>query len=151
MFSPWVRKIPWRRKWQPIPAFLPGKSHGQRRLAGYSVKGHKKTGLSDWGHTHRDLKIRKWSQHIETAETKVEDNEMCSESSVKVPEPFPVPPRFVSHKGRVAYTCCSWFLSFAFLRDFTSLPTAHSYWCPPWTLDVCVRMISSNVPKHLNC
>jgi len=29
-FNPWVRKIPWRRKWQPIPAFLPGKSHGQR-------------------------------------------------------------------------------------------------------------------------
>jgi len=31
-FSPWVRKIPWRRKWQPIPVFLPGKSHGQRNL-----------------------------------------------------------------------------------------------------------------------
>ena len=32
-FNPWVRKIPWRRKWQPIPVFLPGKSHGQRSLA----------------------------------------------------------------------------------------------------------------------
>ena len=31
-----VRKIPWRRKWQPTPAFLPGKSHRQRILAGYS-------------------------------------------------------------------------------------------------------------------
>ena len=31
-----VRKIPWKRKWQPIPVFLPGKSYGQRRLAGYS-------------------------------------------------------------------------------------------------------------------
>ena len=28
--------IPWRRKWQPTPVFLPGKSHGQRRLTGYS-------------------------------------------------------------------------------------------------------------------
>ena len=28
----WVRKIPWRRKWQPTPVFLPGKSHGQRSL-----------------------------------------------------------------------------------------------------------------------
>ena len=27
-FDPWVWKIPWRRKWQPIPVFLPGKSHG---------------------------------------------------------------------------------------------------------------------------
>ena len=30
--SPWVRKIPWRRKWQPTPVFLPGKFHGQRSL-----------------------------------------------------------------------------------------------------------------------
>ena len=35
-FDPWVRKIPWRRKWWPIPVFLPGESHGQRSLAGYS-------------------------------------------------------------------------------------------------------------------
>ena len=35
-FNPWVGKIPWRRKWQPTPAFLPGKSHGQRSLVGYS-------------------------------------------------------------------------------------------------------------------
>ena len=35
-FEPWVRKIPWRRKWQPIPAFLPGESHGQKSLVGYS-------------------------------------------------------------------------------------------------------------------
>ena len=31
-FYPWVRKIPWRRAWQPIPVFLPGESHGQRSL-----------------------------------------------------------------------------------------------------------------------
>ena len=35
-FDPWVRKISWRRKWQPVPVFLPGKFHGQRSLAGYS-------------------------------------------------------------------------------------------------------------------
>ena len=34
-FNPWVRRIPWRRKWLPIPVFLPGKSHGHRSLAGY--------------------------------------------------------------------------------------------------------------------
>ena len=32
-----VGKIPWRRKWQPTPEFLPGKSHGQRSLLGYSL------------------------------------------------------------------------------------------------------------------
>ena len=34
--SPWVGKIPWRRAWQPTPAFLSGESHGQRSLVGYS-------------------------------------------------------------------------------------------------------------------
>ena len=34
-------RFPWRRKWQPIPVFLPGKSHGQRNLAGYSPRDHK--------------------------------------------------------------------------------------------------------------
>ena len=36
------RKIPWRRKWQPAPVFLPGKSHEQRPLVGYSPWGHKR-------------------------------------------------------------------------------------------------------------
>ena len=40
--DPWVGKIPWRRKWQPTPLFLPGKSHGQRSLEGYSPWGRKR-------------------------------------------------------------------------------------------------------------
>ena len=43
-FDPWVRKIPWRRKWQPTPVFFPGKFHGQRSLAGYSPWGQKRVG-----------------------------------------------------------------------------------------------------------
>ena len=35
-FDPWVGKFPWRRKWQPTPVFLPGKSHRQRIPVGYS-------------------------------------------------------------------------------------------------------------------
>ena len=35
-FNPWVRKIPWNRKWQPTPVFLTEKFHGQRNMAGYS-------------------------------------------------------------------------------------------------------------------
>ena len=38
-FNPWVRKIPWRREWQPPPIFLPGESQGQRSLVGYSPRG----------------------------------------------------------------------------------------------------------------
>ena len=36
-FAPWVRRIPWRRKWQPTPVCLPGEFHGQGSLAGYSL------------------------------------------------------------------------------------------------------------------
>ena len=42
-FSLWVTKIPWRTEW----SYFPGKSHGQRSLAGYSPRGYKRVGLSD--------------------------------------------------------------------------------------------------------
>ena len=42
-FDPWVRKISWRRKWQPTPVFLPEKSRGQRSLVGYSPGGLQKS------------------------------------------------------------------------------------------------------------
>ena len=40
-FNPWVTKIPWRRKWQLTPVFLPGEFHGERSLVGCSPWGHK--------------------------------------------------------------------------------------------------------------
>ena len=43
MFDPWVGKIPWRREWLPTPVFLPGKSHRQRNLEGYSPWGRKES------------------------------------------------------------------------------------------------------------
>ena len=50
-FNPWVRKIPWSRKWQLIPIFLPGKFHGQRSLVGYSLWGHKDMDITEHKHT----------------------------------------------------------------------------------------------------
>ena len=49
-FNPWVRKIPWRRKWQPAPVILPGKIHGQRSLVGYSSWGHKESDTAEQLH-----------------------------------------------------------------------------------------------------
>ena len=49
-FNPWVEKIPWRRKWQPTPVFLPGEFHGQRSLTGYSP----------WGRKESDTTKRSW-------------------------------------------------------------------------------------------
>ena len=46
-FDPWVGKIPWRRTWQPTPVFLPGESHGQRTLAGYSTWCHKESDTTE--------------------------------------------------------------------------------------------------------
>ena len=54
-FDPWVRKIPWRKEWQPTPVFLPGKSHGQRSLAGYSPWSLTESDMTEWTH---------WTQFI---------------------------------------------------------------------------------------
>ena len=50
-FSPWVGKVSWRLAWQPTPVFLPGESHGQRSLEGYSPQS---TGLQRAGHDWSD-------------------------------------------------------------------------------------------------
>ena len=47
-FHPWVGKIPWSRKWQPSPVFLPGKFHGERSLARYSPQGCKELDKTEW-------------------------------------------------------------------------------------------------------
>ena len=51
-FNPWVGKISWRRKWHPTPVFLPGKSHGQRSLVGYSPWGCKELDTTERLHFH---------------------------------------------------------------------------------------------------
>ena len=52
-FHPWVRKIPWRREWQPTPVFLPGEFPIQRSLAGYSPWYHKELNMTErLTHTH---------------------------------------------------------------------------------------------------
>ena len=60
-FDPWVRKIPWRRKWQPSSVLLPGKSHGQKNLVGYNPWCHKESDTSEWLHF---LSFFLWKCHI---------------------------------------------------------------------------------------
>ena len=54
MQETWVRSLgredPWRRKWQPLPVLLPGKSNGQRSLVGCSPWGHKESDMTEWLH-----------------------------------------------------------------------------------------------------
>ena len=56
-FDPWIRKIPWRRKWQPTPVFLPGKSHEQRTLTGYSLRGRIQWDMTKQLSTHTDTPL----------------------------------------------------------------------------------------------
>ena len=60
-FNPSVGKIPWSRKWQPTPVFLPRKFHGQRRLVGYSPWGGKELDMSE--NHNNDGKRRYLYQH----------------------------------------------------------------------------------------
>ena len=62
-FDPWAGKIPWSRKWQPTPGFLPGKSHGQRSLAGYSPWGCKRV-RHNWAYTHTHNWDASYQPHI---------------------------------------------------------------------------------------
>ena len=55
-FDPWVGKIPWRRKWQSTPVLLPGKSHGQRSLVGYSPWGREESDMTERPHFRCDGK-----------------------------------------------------------------------------------------------
>ena len=45
-------RFPWRKKRQPTPVFLPGESHGQRGLVGYTPWGHKELDMAEHAHTH---------------------------------------------------------------------------------------------------
>ena len=60
-FDPWVRKIPWRRKWQSTPMFLPRRSHGQRSMAGYSPWGSKELDMG-WD-KYKSSKMSKLMKH----------------------------------------------------------------------------------------
>ena len=45
--NPWVRKIPWRKVWQPTPVLLPGECHGQRGLPAYGSWGHEESDTTE--------------------------------------------------------------------------------------------------------
>ena len=62
-FSPWVGKVLCRRKWQPAPVFLPGKSHGQRPLAGCSPWGHKECDMTDRLNNNNNNKRVAWPKN----------------------------------------------------------------------------------------
>ena len=70
-FSPWVGKIPWRRKWQATPVFLPG----QRSLAGYSARwGHKESDMTE----HTCMSYMKYNFKLITLQAKTQKVNLLS-------------------------------------------------------------------------
>ena len=63
-----IRKIPWSRKWQPIPVFLSGKFHGQRSLAGYSSWNQKELVMTEQLNTHTHTHTMEYYPDIEKNE-----------------------------------------------------------------------------------
>ena len=61
-FNLWVGKIPWRRAWQPTLVLLPGESHGQRSLQGYSPWGH-----TEWDMTEASMQQQQLGRKAQTA------------------------------------------------------------------------------------
>ena len=67
-FGPWVRKIPWRRKWQSTPVFLPRESHGPRSLQGCSPQGRKESDKTEaTSQPHLYLKKGKEKEEVSVA------------------------------------------------------------------------------------
>ena len=59
-YDPWVSKIPWRRKWQSTPVFLPGRFHGLRSLVGYSPWSLNESEMTEWLSTHTHSVRSSW-------------------------------------------------------------------------------------------
>ena len=70
-FNPWVREIPWSRKWQPSPVCLPGKSHGQRSLVGCSPWCLKELDTTEWLSRHATVIFRPCSYCLPIARNSV--------------------------------------------------------------------------------
>ena len=94
----WVRKIPRRREWQPIPVFLPGEFHGHRSLVSYSAWGHKESDTTgQHTHTHTRTKVCTLGQTLS-----------CRFLKHQFQCPYPLLTVILFHKsfGTVSAGCC---------------------------------------------
>ena len=89
-FDPWVGKIPWRRKWQPTPVFLPGESDGQRSLAGYSPRGHKES---------ETMTASEQQRHVTTLALRITGRLYLLTTFIR--SPLPPPPALDNHKSHL--------------------------------------------------
>ena len=89
-FDPWVRKIPWRTKWQPIPVFLPEKSHGQRSLVGYSPWGCKESDITEPLNNNRNSSLIMRDSSSQSTCSKSRGNCRKSEGMIELRKKKPI-------------------------------------------------------------
>ena len=116
-FDPWIGKIPWRRKWQPTPVFLPAESHGQRNLVGYRPWGHKESDRTEHART-RQFKINFEKVDLENKQLG------CFVLTVAS-----IPVSFLE-------THASALMLFCFVPNFPSERGNCAHFCPVWTMVV---------------
>ena len=90
-FNPWIGEIPWRRKWQPTPGLLPGKSHWLSSLVGYSPWGCKESNMTEWLHFT--------SLHVHWVCDAIQPSHPLS-------SPFPSAFNFSQHQGLFQWAGC---------------------------------------------
>ena len=96
-FDLWVRKIPWRRKWQPTLIFLPGESHGQRSLVSYSPWCHRESDTTEMTYTQATtiiqwLYLMLWSDSVQFSHSGMYDSlRPHGRQHARPPYPSPTP------------------------------------------------------------
>ena len=121
-FDSWVRKSPWRRKWQPTPVPLPGKSHRQRSLVGYSLWGHKESDT-----TEQLLKsLPCWVSAVKQCKSAIIIH-TSPPSRTSLPSLHPIPP---GHHGTSSWApCATQHLPSAIYLIPDSIHNYTSKWC----------------------
>ena len=95
-FDPWVRKILWRREWQPTLVFLPEKSHGQRSLVGYSLWGCKESDMTEQLSATEMLR-KGWERKEQSLSWVIYPLDIASWLDPVLTLPLSVPPWVTSH------------------------------------------------------
>ena len=138
--EPWVEKFPWRRKWQPTPIFLPGESHGQRSLEGYSSWGRKQLDTTErLTHTHTHTHTRTLLAKLNCTYNVSTIVDMTNQDCVLKSRHITLPTKVCRVKAMVfpvvMYGCESWTIKKAEHRR----TDAFELWCwrrllrDPWT------------------
>ena len=134
-FDPWVGKIPWRGKWQSTPVLLPGKSHEQRSLVGYSSWGRKELDTTERLHVHVHVHWINYGGHIKEFEEYTHnlgfpDSSVSKESTCNAGDPGSIPGSGRSTREEIGYPLqYSWASLVAQLVK--NLPATWETWVQP--------------------